>query len=366
MNVGIALLPLLFLAFLIVGILAGLVLLMAHPKARVVTLTLLGSLVLIAMLLFAGLFFFRFYATAVQRSATVAQEAPTISHQIGTPSFAISTEKSEEEIAQEMAAKAAGIVQAMVRAVGRTLTEAEPVQAAEKDTAESLPSPAGRGTGGEGGKDAKDAGQPALTLTLSQRERGPARATLSQGERGPATDRPAWIDAPPQVVDDAYQMSISVGPYTTRVECNEKLPEALQEALDQYAEVCLGDQTVDRVRLPVEYLRKEIVKEQWEETRQHSVGPMVWLHVLLKFDRKLKDQVLEAYGRATVNRRLQLVGAWAALGLGLLTVAFGYLKIDMATGGAYRGRLRLGAVAVILGVIAAVVIIAQKLRVVEM
>ena len=341
MNVGIALLPLLFLAFLIVGILAGLVLLMAHPKARVVTLTLLGSLVLIAMLLFAGLyFFFRFNATAVQRPATTTQlEAPTIIHmnQIETPSSApvppaATAAKTDEEIAQEIVAKAAGIVQGMVRATGRALTSdvAQPPPAVTSDSAQ--PSTAVVG----------DSAQPGAAV--------PQVDTISSKKQ------PAWVDAPPQVVDDVYQMSISVGPYTTRAECNAKLPEALQEALDQYVEVCLGDQTVDRVRLPVEYLRQKIVKEQWEETRQHSVGPMVWLHVLLKFDRKLKDQVLEAYGRATVNRRLQLVGVWAAVGLGLLTVAFGYLKIDMATGGAYRGRLRLGIAAVILGVITLVVL----------
>ena len=324
------------------GLLSTTVLLLAHPKTRVVTLAFFSVLGVIAVLLMGGRWFYALQRSEPIRGATVA-EYPLDTPAVPTPSAATAA-KSDEEIAQAIAAKAAGIMQAMVRAVGRTLTEEESVQAAEKETAESLPSPAGRGAGGEGSKDAKDAEQPALTLTLSQRE------------RGPAPDRPAWIDAPPQVVDDAYQMSISVGPYTTRAECDAKLPEALQEALDQYVEVCLGDQTVDRVRLPVEYLRKEIVKEQWEETRQHSVGPMVWLHVLLKFDRKLKDQVLEAYGRATVNRRLQLVGAWAALGLGLLTVAFGYLKIDMATGGAYRGRLRLGIAAVILGVITLVVL----------
>ena len=125
-----------------------------------------------------------------------------------------------------------------------------------------------------------------------------------------------------------------------------------QEALDQYVEVCLGDQAAGGIGLPADYLRQQLVKDQWEETRQHSVGPMTQLHVLLQFDRKLKDRVLEEHRQAIVGRRLRAVAAWAAIGLALLTVAFGYLKIDLATGGVYRGRLRLAAAAAILGLVA--------------
>ena len=55
-----------------------------------------------------------------------------------------------------------------------------------------------------------------------------------------AKTRPAWVDAPPRLVGDVYQMSIMVGPYTTRQECDAHLGEALQEALDRYVEICLG------------------------------------------------------------------------------------------------------------------------------
>ena len=46
------------------------------------------------------------------------------------------------------------------------------------------------------------------------------------------------------------------------------------------------------------------------------------------------------------------------MGLSLLLVCFAYLKIDLATAGAYRGRLRLAAAAAILGLVGVAVVIA--------
>jgi len=144
---------------------------------------------------------------------------------------------------------------------------------------------------------------------------------------GGTAARPAWVDAPPQLVDDVYQMAITVGPYTTRQECDAKLPEAIQEAVDQYVEVCLGPEEIDAVCLPAEYLRQQLVKDQWEEVRQHSIGPMTQLHVLLQFDRGVKDRVLEEHRQAVVAHRLWLTGAGLTAALGLLAAAFGYLKL---------------------------------------
>lgn len=342
MNVGIALLPLLLLVFMMVGVLVGFVMLIAYHKTRAVTLVLLSMFGAIAVL-FVVVMLFSYRASEVHQPQGIHQygthslpsspnspeEIKMVESWIGDlessfadeePPMEVTEVKSDEEIAQEIAAKAAKIAQAMVRAVGRTLISdvAQPPSAVSSDSAQ------------------------------------PGAAVLQV--KTDSNKKPAWIDATPQLVDDAYQMSISVGPYTTRAECDVKLPEALQEALEQYVEVCLGEQTTEHVRIPIEHLRQQIVKEQWEETRRHSVGPMVWLHVLLKFDRKLKDQVLEAYRQAIISRRMQSAGTWAAMGLGLLAVAFGYLKIDLATGGAYRGRLRFGIAMVILGVIAIVML----------
>jgi len=141
-----------------------------------------------------------------------------------------------------------------------------------------------------------------------------------------AEAQPDWIDAPPRSVGDAYRMSIAVGPYTTRAECDAQLPSALQEALDRYVEACLGEEVRRRIVLPADYLR-QLVKDQWEEVGKYSVGPMTRLHVLLEFDRKAKDRVLDQLRRSAVARRLWFAGfGWTAW-LAMLGGVYGYLRI---------------------------------------
>ena len=149
-------------------------------------------------------------------------------------------------------------------------------------------------------------------------------------DKSPSKDRPAWVDAPARLVDDVYQMSIMVGPYSTRQECDAHLGEALQEALDRYAEICLGERPTTRITLPPDLLRRQLVEDEWEEVGQYSVGPMTQLHVLLQFDRKLKDRVLEEYRRGIVAGRLWYAGVALAAVLAALTAGYGYLKM---TGG---------------------------------
>jgi hypothetical protein len=140
--------------------------------------------------------------------------------------------------------------------------------------------------------------------------------------------RPSWIDAPPHLVGDAYQRSVCIGPYATRAECDAKLPEKLQDALDQYVEVFLGSSPVGAIRLPEEYLRQQLVKEQWEETRRYSVGPMKQLHVLLQFDRKLKERVIDEHRQTTISHRLKICAAGAASVLAVLATAYTYLRVS--------------------------------------
>jgi hypothetical protein len=48
--------------------------------------------------------------------------------------------------------------------------------------------------------------------------------------------------------------------------------------------------------------------------------------VLLEFDRKVRDRVLEEHRRSVVARRLRFTGVGLAAGLVLLGVLYGYLK----------------------------------------
>ena len=144
----------------------------------------------------------------------------------------------------------------------------------------------------------------------------------------PVIGRPAWVDAQPRKVGNAYQMSVVVGPYTTRLECDAKLPEVLRAALDRYVDTCLGPEAVGHVDLPGEELGRLLVKEQWEETKRFSVGPMKQLHVLLEFDHKFKDLVEQEWKVAIVAGRLKVAAVAIATTLVLLLALFGYLRIS--------------------------------------
>ncbi|NLE37966.1 MAG: hypothetical protein GX621_08065, partial [Pirellulaceae bacterium] len=164
-------------------------------------------------------------------------------------------------------------------------------------------------------------------------------------------DRPPWVDAPPRKVGDVYRMTVNVGPYETRLDCDRQLPERIQAAADDYVDRYLGPEVKGRVRLPADYLEKNTVRETWEETREYSVGPMTHLHVLLEFDRKTNDLIKQQWRDAQVRERI--VQAGTALG-GVLTVllaAFGLLKFDLATGGAYRKHMAIGAILLLLALV---------------
>ena len=276
-----------------------------------------------------------------QRRTIPVQQVEVVSAQ----DMAMKAERSKVDLATALVSALVGAVKELAADNGKVFPQCSQPPA---PSAVALRSVAEK-TAKDGEKEG--VGPPAKVVAFSQMEKGSDNAGRPQAEAvaDKATTRPAWIDVPPQVVGDAYQMSVVVGPYTTRQECDAKLPEALQEALDRYVETAIGPNAVRVTHLPIEELRHEMVIHQWEETRQYSVGPMIRLHVRLQFDARVKGRVLDAYRQAIVAQRLRSVATWAALGLTLLAVCFAYLKIDLATAGAHRNGLRWGAAAAILG-----------------
>lgn len=171
------------------------------------------------------------------------------------------------------------------------------------------------------------------------------RSPASEIELSPDPNRPKWVDASGQQVGGVYRTTAAVGPYTTRAECERELPRELRAAVDEYVEIYLGPNAVHRVELPLDYVREKIVEEEWLETRQVTVSPtkqvpMVRLHVLLGFDREVNGRLDQAWRRAVVHGKLWALGTAGSVALLVLSTFWGYLKTDLATRGAYRGRLR--------------------------
>ena len=200
-------------------------------------------------------------------------------------------------------------------------------------------------------RDVKAASPPASARGIPVEAEEQSKVNASKDDAKP----PAWANKPPRVVGDSYEMEIVLGPYTTRQECDADVPGELQKALNHYAEMCLGEPAASKIALPTDYLRRHLVKDQWEEIRPSLIvgRNMTQLHLRLQFDPEMKDRILEEHRRGIVAARLWMLGVGSAALLGLLAVIFGYLKADLSTAGAYRGRLRLTAALAILGLAAA-------------
>ena len=176
-------------------------------------------------------------------------------------------------------------------------------------------------------------------------------------------ERPEWVGVEGRKADGVYQKAVIVGPYSTLEECDENLPAEFARAMAEYVEkdLELGPRAARLVRLPQDYVEQFVVArkpghtdqwQQWERSRDYSVGRMFERHVLLQFDGKVNAHIRDQWDKVIVKERLAGLGGLAALVLLLLATAYGYLKIDLATKGAYRGRLRLATAAAILAVIA--------------
>lgn len=167
-----------------------------------------------------------------------------------------------------------------------------------------------------------------------------------------AAKRPAWVDAPPSTTADAHEVAVKAGPWKTPIECQQSLDEEIAAAVDRYVAWRIGEDARQQVTLPADYARRHLIKDQWLEKINTSVGEMYNLHALLAFDRQVEGKLRDAWNETVAGARLVVASVVFGGVILLLGVVYGYLKIDLATGGAYRRRLRL-AVAGILALVAA-------------
>lgn len=173
---------------------------------------------------------------------------------------------------------------------------------------------------------------------------GPAPASKAPaGGLAAPSDRPAWVGSDPHLSEGVYQVAVVVGPYLTREECESKLPEEVQKAIADYVDLQIGPEASRRIQLPWDYVEGHLLKARWEERKEYSVGPMLRLHVLVGFDRQATQRIRQEWDNLIVQRRVWTLASSGAVLLLTLSVIYAYLKIDLATGGRYRGRLRLAA-----------------------
>jgi hypothetical protein len=312
----------LLLAVLFFGGLAAAVMMLAFPKTRPAGIVLLAAgAVVIVVGFFGGVFIYRGQMQVARSPVHIHTNHGETKIDSSIP--VESGERPEVKPVKPAAKPPAGKVEPTGRAAMKTPTVAEKKPAATKNVAEKKPA-----------------------------------AEASAASPAPAKKPPDWVSQPSQMLGDTYQTTIVVGPFTTWQECEDDLPAELQKALNRYVETCLGQPAgAHPVRLPYEFFRDQVVKGKWEEIGPSSVGPMARLYVLLQFDRKVKDRILDEYRRNVVVGRLWITGGGLAGVLWLLAVMYGYLRFDLKTGGLYRRRLRFAAVLAILGPVAAALLV---------
>jgi len=187
----------------------------------------------------------------------------------------------------------------------------------------------------------------------------------------PKQDRPDWVGAPERKIDDTIQVCVSTVPYLSPQECEPELAEQIQVKVAEFIERQLRDEdpkAVSRVQLPPEFVHDHIVRAIYQEAVENpltttivklrddvSSPKMVRKHALLVFDRETRSEIDKQWNDVVTVRRLETAGFGLASVLLVVGIAWGYLKADLATSGAYRGRLRALAVLAILAIVAAIV-----------
>ncbi len=246
---------------------------------------------------------------------------------------------SGKEVAGSAPKKGEAELRSLIRTVARAMLAALDEDAA--DTAAAL-------TAASGESAAESVSLAANTVAETETRSAPPKpATRPIGPRKTAPERstqPDWVGEPPRRVGDAYQVSLDVDPYTTIEESDSALPAKINAAVDDYVGQLIGLQARGRIRLPMEYIDEHVKRDDWQEWRKHAMGPvtvdMVHRHVLLRFDNAVNDHIRQMWKRSIVNER---VAGAAALGggvLALVAMIYGYLRLDLATRGAYRRRIR--------------------------
>lgn len=173
-----------------------------------------------------------------------------------------------------------------------------------------------------------------------------------QGDPG-GEQRPPWVDEPAGRSGDVYHRVLTVGPYTSREECDQKLPEAVEGLLAEYA-TSMIDLGLFPGEIPNEFTNRwqsHVVRDTWQETVRSSVGPMIQLHARVEIDGRVRAALKQLAYEYDVRRRLIVTGICFAGVLGLIAGGYGLLKLDITRRGRAARLQGAGAAVILLGMV---------------
>lgn len=144
------------------------------------------------------------------------------------------------------------------------------------------------------------------------------RVALKTEEPAARKEKPKWVDEPPASEGTTRTRVIEVGPFTSNEECIAALHEELQKITREYMTAKMGMEITPNGRPTGQELAMMTVKDEWTETLDTSVGPMLRRYSLVKFDKEYRNAVDGLWRDAVVGKRQALT--WLASGGVLLAI----------------------------------------------
>jgi hypothetical protein len=174
--------------------------------------------------------------------------------------------------------------------------------------------------------------------------------------------RPSWVESPPMHVGEVHTTAVSSEPFARVNDCWQALDKELVRATDDYIVEHLGQSFATQfIHYDAKTIRSRFVKPEniYHEQIIVSIGPMHQVHALLEFKPEFRAELDERWAQVTRYSRLTQVGLGSFALLALLSVVFGYFRLDNATRGYYTGRLQFLTAAAILAIVGVGVVAAR-------
>jgi hypothetical protein len=167
------------------------------------------------------------------------------------------------------------------------------------------------------------------------------------------------LESGPIDVGELHKVPVRGGPYRSLRDCERDLDHEIQLVVSDFTNDHLRAKHASTfINYSVKDLRaRKIVREQFSEQLETSMGLMNQVHAQLVFDNHFREELENRWAEIRSKSRLAQTGLGTGIVLLFLGTLFSFLKLDTATKGYYTGRLQFGAAATILALVAASVLL---------
>lgn len=194
-----------------------------------------------------------------------------------------------------------------------------------------------------------------LTESRIQLDEGPETDPDAEPQAAPP---PEWVEKAPSRVGDVYRVVVSSEPFSSVDECYAQLERRfpveverrLAKLVPENQRKLLEDHAPEEFGISLDYIMRDICKQEYTQTKDFSVGDMKQVFVLMEFSPEVESHLLASWQSFLRQDRLVVIAKIAALVLASLAGVYGLLYVDTMTRGYYTNRLLVGASAAIIAI----------------